>query len=545
MGLHRAAPKVHPRSEDGFTIVEALVAVTILSIAIVLSIQPVMAALRGVSDARVISVSENLAQAEVEIMRSLDYEQIGLPGRTPEGSLVETREITVEGRRYVLDLDIQYAGSVTGLSVIPQGGDGVEGTWDPGVDYKVARVTVTADGRESDPIVMETIIAPTRVGQHEGIANAKVLLAAHEPFAISRADLPMLKIHAPPAAAIRSGFAADEQVWPAIPPATYTVLTENSNGWIVHPDDVLAGFDQLVAVAGATVETTLRVYRPATFELTVLDSLSQAPVADASLTLTNLDLLTVIAYAPGEYTINNLMPDTYGVLVAAPGYIDWELVSLDIPAAYPDPRHQLTVYIEALASPTTTTTTTTIGGGGSSTSTSSTTSTTLAGSRIPVEFVVVDNRNMVVAGAIVNVTHGSDGPFGGITDKYGNIVFNLLDGERYTAVGSTSWGHGPDSDPVDVGGWIDALELSRPSGKGTMTLSGGSYAEFLYRSNSSNPWTVMPANYQDEASFVAYDSWYQVAKRCIGNGEVTGAKDVKVRSGRNRNAVVYGWCPSS
>ena len=123
MGLHRAAPKVHSRSEDGFTIIEALVAVTILSIAIVLSIQPVMAALRGVSDARVISVSENLAQAEIEVMRSLDYEQIGLPGRSPAGSLVESREITVEGRRYVLDLDIQYAGSVTGLSVIPQGGD--------------------------------------------------------------------------------------------------------------------------------------------------------------------------------------------------------------------------------------------------------------------------------------------------------------------------------------------------------------------------------------------------------------------------------------
>jgi hypothetical protein len=338
-------------------------------------------------------------------------------------------------------------------------------------------------------------------------------------------------------------LAADEQVWPAIPPATYTVLIDSANGWIIHPDDVLAGLDQLVAVAGSTVETTLRVFRPATFELTVLDSVSHAPVTDASLTLTNLDLLTATAYAPGEYTINNLMPETYGVLVTAPGYIDWELVSLNIPAAYPDPLHQLTVYIEALAPPTTTTTTT--DGSGSSSSTSSTTSTTLPGSRIPIEFVVVNNRDRVVAGASVNVTHGSDGPFSGITDKYGKIVFNLLDGESYTAVGSTSWGHGPDSDPVNVGGWIDALELSRPSGKGLMTLSGGGDAEFLYRSNSSNPWTVMPANYQNEASFASNSGWHEVAKRCIANGEVKGAKDVYVRSGRNRSATIYGWCPSS
>ncbi|MEE9206450.1 MAG: prepilin-type N-terminal cleavage/methylation domain-containing protein, partial [Acidimicrobiia bacterium] len=208
---------MRPRLDDGFTIIEALVAVTILAIGIVLSIRPVMTALQAVSDSRVISVSENLAQAEIEVIHSLNYDQIGLPGRTPEGSLVENREINVAGRRYVLDLDIQYAGSITGLSVIPQGGDGVEGSFDYGVDYKVVKVTVTADGRESDPIVMETIIAPSRVGQHEGIANAKVHLAAHEPFAVSNFDLPKLKIHAPPAAEIRSGVSADEQSWPAIP----------------------------------------------------------------------------------------------------------------------------------------------------------------------------------------------------------------------------------------------------------------------------------------------------------------------------------------
>jgi type II secretory pathway pseudopilin PulG len=556
MESRTAKPRVRPRFDDGFTIIEALVAVTILAIGIVLSIRPVMTALQAVSDSRVISVSENLAQAEMEVIHSLNYDQVGLPGRTPEGSLVENREINVSGRRYVLDLDIQYAGSVTGLSVIPQGGDGVEGSFDFGVDYKVVKVTVTADGRESDPIVMETIIAPSRVGQHEGIANAKVHIAAHEPFAVSNFDLPKLKIHAPPAAEIRSGVSADEQSWPAIPPATYTVLVDGGNGWIIHPDDVVSGLDQLVVTVGSIAETTLRVYRPATFELEVLDSISLEPVADASLTLTNLDLETAVAYTPGEYTITGLLPETYGVLVTAPGYLDWSLVSLNIPAAYPDPTHQLTVYMEAITPPTTTTTgastTTTTGGsttttsGGSTTTTSSsttTTTTTPPANRIAVEFTVVDNRNMVVAGADVEVTHPSDGLFSGITDIFGRITFNLLDGEQYTAVGSTDWGHGPDSDPVDVGGSFDALELSRPSGKGTMTLSGGTDAEFLYRASSSNPWTVMPANYTDQASFVNFGGWFEVAKRCLGNGEVEGTKSVKIASGKNRSASISGWCP--
>jgi len=516
-----------------------MVAVTVLAIAIVVSIKPVMTALQAVSDSRVISVSENLAQAEIEVIHSLNYDQVGLPGRSPEGPLVEYREITVAGRRYVLELDIQYAGSVTGLSIVPQGGDGVEGTFDFGVDYKIVKVTVTADGRESDPIVMETIVAPSRVGQHEGIANAKVNVAAHEPFAPSNFDLPEMKIHAPPAAAIRSGVAADEQHWPAIASATYTVLVDDGNGWTIHPADVIDGLDQLVVTVGSIAETTLRVYRPATFELEVLDLYTLDLIADASLTLTNLDSGTPVAYAPGEYTVTDLMPEAYGVKVTGPGYFDWTLVSLNIPAAYPDPNHQLTVYLDPIGGSTTTTT------GGSTTTTTggSTTTTTAAGNRTAIEFTVRDNTKMAVAGADVVVTHPSDGPFSGVTDIYGRISFNLLDGEGYTAVASTEWGHGPVEKTVTVNGSAVELKLKRDNSKGTMTLAGGIDAELLFRLTDSNPWTVMPANYLEKASFVGDAGWYQAAKRCLGNGEVEGITDVKVEKKKNRSTTISGWCP--
>ena len=538
MGSPPPDRRVRSRFDDGFTIIEAMVAVTVLAIAIVVSIKPVMTALQAVSDSRVISVSENLAQAEIEVIHSINYDQVGLPGRSPEGPLVEYREITVAGRRYVLELDIQYAGSVTGLSIVPQGGDGVEGTFDFGVDYKTVKVTVTADGRESDPIVMETIVAPSRVGQHEGIANAKVNVAAHEPFAPSNFDLPNMKIHAPPAAAIRSGVAADEQNWPAIAPATYTVLVDDGNGWVIHPTDIIDGLDQLVVTIGSIAETTLRVYRPATFELEVLDLYTLDSIADASLTLTNLESGTPVAYAPGEYTITDLMPEAYGVKVTGPGYFDWTLVSLNIPAAYPDPNHQLTVYLDPIGGSTTTTT------AGPTTTGGSTTTTTIApGNRSVVEYDVLDNTKMAVAGADVVVTHPSDGPFSGVTDIYGRISFNLLDGEEYTAVGSTEWGHGPIEKTHTVDGSAVELKLKRDNNKGTMTLSGGTDAELLFRLTASNPWTVMPANYQDKASFVGDAGWYQAAKRCLGNGEVEGITDVKLEKKKNRSTVISGWCP--
>lgn len=70
---------------------------------------------------RVVSVAENLAQAEIESIRALKYEDVGLPGRTPSGVLTEVRTVNVEGRAYLIEMDVEYAGSLTGLDVVPQG----------------------------------------------------------------------------------------------------------------------------------------------------------------------------------------------------------------------------------------------------------------------------------------------------------------------------------------------------------------------------------------------------------------------------------------
>ena len=221
-------------SDEGFSIIEAMVAVTVLAIAIALSIQPVVAALSQVTESRRLSVAEHLAQAELEGIRALDYEDVGIPGYSPSGVLSAARDVTVEGDVYHIEIEVGYAGSLTGLDIIDQGGDGVPGAWDPGVDYKVVEVSVTWEGR-GEPVVVQTIVAPPAIGTHEGIANARVTVAAHEPFATGTFVLPELQVHAAPAAAIRSGVRTSEQVFPAIAPATYLVELAVADGWAFTP----------------------------------------------------------------------------------------------------------------------------------------------------------------------------------------------------------------------------------------------------------------------------------------------------------------------
>lgn len=523
--------------------IESLVAVTILALAVGLTIHPVMAALDRVAEARTVSVAQNLAQGEIESIRALEYADVGIPGHTPSGVLTEERTVVVEGRTYVVETDVTYAGSLTGLDIIPQGGDGVEGTWDAGVDYKVVVVTVTAQGREQDPIVMETFIGPREIGAHEGIANARINLEPHEPFASGDFDLPFVQLHSPPEPAIRSTLRASSQVFPAIPPADYWIELVDGSGWIIHPGDVVTGLTMIEVRSGSLAEGVIRIYRPASMEVTVTDTETGAAVEGARLTLTLIETGIATVYDIGTDVVAGLIPDAYDIEVTASGYQTWTAASVNVPAGYPDPVHRLDVALSPLAPSTTTTTTpesTT-----TTTSPDGTTTTTLpSGSFESVRFTVEDSAGGRVHGATVTIDHPSRGTLTATTDDRGRAYIDLELGESFTVVASTSWGHSPDTRTflVDDDEKVD-LELGREPGSGLMRLRDGDRAEFLYRPVGTSTWTAMPANHWNDASFVDKNTNFDVAKRCLANGEVVGKKSVRIRPNQERSTNIRGWCP--
>ena len=524
-------------ADDGFTVIEALVAVTILAIAIVLTIQPVMAALGRTQDARVISVAENLAQAEVESIRALEYVDVGVPGYTPSGVLTETQDRTIENRLYTIETSVRYAGSVTGLDVIPQGGDGVEGVWDPGVDYKVVIVTVTAEGRERDPIIMETIVSPPNIGAHEGIANARVTVAAYEPFDEGEFPLPKLQIHAPPSAPIKSGEATELQVFPAIPPDTYSIEFDSAGGWVFHPEDISAGLASIEVVSGSTTDTALRVYKPATLLVTVIDDETDEPITDARVKLVHSPTATQTDYDPGEYEITGLIPDAYDIEITATGYDTFAESSVNIPEDYPDLIHELEVELNPGSEE---------GGGGDDGGDSGGDDEIGGGDGatvVAVTFTVTDNTGRPVHGATVSVVHPVTGLMTVTTNESGEGILDLEEGTVFNAEATTDWGHGPtDTDFDPESSTSVALQLTRPDEMGTYVLKGGSNAEFAYQPWGGS-WKIMPANVDDEASFVGPEGWYRATKRCLSNGDVLGTKWLYVDEDENRSTTIWGYCP--
>lgn len=558
--VHRLLGRIRS-GEGGFSMVEAMVAVTILMIAIMMSMQPLMAAMIQITDARTLTVSENLAQAEIEAIRALDYGDVGSPGYSPDGVLPRTRTETVEERDYQVDIVVTYEGSITGLSIIEQGGDGVQGSFDPGVDYKFVQVTVTPADSSSPPVVMETLVAPGNIGAHEGIASIRVTLARYEPFEPSTVPFPSLTITSSPSLPIHSGAHTEQQVFADVPEGDYVVSLDVANGWVIHPDDTAAGQQNVTATPGLLTETNLRVYRPATLVATILDAESGEAVPNARIRLVHNPSGVQTDYAPGEYAITGLMPDAYDISVSAGSYYGWSATSVNIPAGYPNLIHELVVELDPIpptttttSTTTTTTTTTTVPTSSttttvptSSTTTTSTTTTTTTtlppANTVTIKFVVKDNTGRRVHGATVEVPHPTRGMLTAVTDDRGEAYLDLDEDDRFTATASTEWGHGPDSDDFRArsGTTVD-LKLGRPRSYGTYVMRNGDRAQFLV-SETGNNWTIIPPNYQGEASFVERSGWFLVAKQCDANGSIEGATWVYVRNNKNLSVWIGGWCP--
>ena len=90
-----------------------------------------------------------LGQARIEQARSIPFAELGTVAGSPPGILAPSETITIQGIDLRVDTSVSWVGSAGGgpggasVDVVPQGGDGVEGFYDPGVDFKWLSITIT------------------------------------------------------------------------------------------------------------------------------------------------------------------------------------------------------------------------------------------------------------------------------------------------------------------------------------------------------------------------------------------------------------------
>ncbi len=524
------------RRDDGFTLVEALAALSLLSIAIILTVTPVLAGFDVLSEAKLATIASNLAQGRVEELRSLEYEEIGFPLGVPEGVLQASETVTAQNIDFIVTTDVKYFGSINaGEDVVPQGGDGVEGLPDMGIDYKEVTVTVSHHAGAVRPVVMQTIIAPPNIAAHEGKANVIVELIKEEPVTKppSPVGYPQVVLVKDTAFYPFTGSPGQTQTFAGVPAnesgATdyyyyarlgATQTSYEANGWRIHPTDIDIETDRVHMGPTETANVPVRIYRPAEILVELFDDATLLPVwVGAELTLvyegtpysfdTGDPEWTGTAFSITEIDGAPVVPGTYDMTATALGYSLETRADIVIPEDYPtDVIHEEAFYLELSTDAF-------------------------------LEVQVVDGSGTPIAGASVTIDAEFEAPFTLVTDSNGFVDYSWSYDNFDVVIDVISpHGHDPGSDFVaNINGLNSrVVTLTAPANTGVITFHEDQpyrVQYFRYRPDGGAPddWTDVSPNASGEASVTVAAGWWDVRKVCTAlrpNGNP-----------RTRNATVF------
>lgn len=97
-----------PAKNSGFSLIETLVALAVLSIFFAAIVVIFNFVTNLVGEARIRTLASALAAEKMEVIRNLDYELIGTQGGIPPGALLQNELITHNGREFLVKTNVVY-----------------------------------------------------------------------------------------------------------------------------------------------------------------------------------------------------------------------------------------------------------------------------------------------------------------------------------------------------------------------------------------------------------------------------------------------------
>lgn len=263
--------------EAGFSYIEVLVGIMILAIVAGGIAQGLAQTSSSLGRSKVETTANKLAAAELDRAHRMPYEDVGLVGGSPPGTIAATRNAVVGPITYRIVVDVQYVD------------DPALGQPKTYVNYKKVTATVTPQTNRARPVTLTTLVAPPAIG---AIAGKSTIIATvidaltDEPVtgAPVTADL-----STSPAQTRSTGsdgkvvFAGLEPsaIPPGDPKYKYRLTVGLPDPWVTHPDTVPALAQQHLT-ASQTWTTTLKVFRRATINVNLRDATTGQPITERS-----------------------------------------------------------------------------------------------------------------------------------------------------------------------------------------------------------------------------------------------------------------------
>ena len=473
-----------PRRLDdpGLSLIEVIVSVSILTIALVLTIGPTLSSLATLQGAKVIDLANSLAVGRVEQARQMSFDDVGVVGADPVGVFAASEMATSQGIEFELRTTVVWVGSnAEDAGFFGDGSDGVQGIADLGRNYKWIEVWVQPTNRTVEPIVFNTAIAPSFVPSGSDLTGiVTVEVQKFEPVGGSTSDLdwPSVVLLTETGGGQEnpvSGSATESQRFDSLVPdpagTPYrvrlgpTLADVEGSGWRIHPDDLRSFADQVFVSSGHAETMSVTVYKPVTVTVEGRSAVGSEyePISRASLILGRDGSYAVFddvdMVVPGTWFLDSfggapMLPGSYTLQIDAPGYTPFGVESIDVPSDYPSLLAQLELIRLDIA----------------------------AANTAQMTFDVVGPDGQTLRGAVVNVSADEYGPVVQTTDSGGRARFNLPVGSTPTLTAQSPHGHAEWSQELSALTSPTTVDIvmSTPSTHGLIEFVSGQNGYFQY-----------------------------------------------------------------
>lgn len=263
--------------QAGFSYIEILVGILILAIVAGGIAQGLATTSASLGTSKIDQTAVKLGTSELDRAHRMDYEDVGISGGSPPGTLAATSTTTVGSTAYKIDRDVVYVN------------DPALGQPQTYVNYKKVTVTVTPQAQRSHAYTSSTLVAPPAIGAIAGKSTIIVTVIdalTDQPIA----GAPVTADLSTSPTQTRTTGADGKVVFAGLEPSAisasdpkykYRLTVGLTDPWVTHPDSVPALAQQHVT-ASQTWTTTLKVFKRATIRANLRDAATGQLITERS-----------------------------------------------------------------------------------------------------------------------------------------------------------------------------------------------------------------------------------------------------------------------
>jgi prepilin-type N-terminal cleavage/methylation domain-containing protein len=183
-GLLRMTQKKSNKRQNGFTLIEVLIGLFVLSLSVITIYSLFQISLKVIWESKAKIIATQLANQKIEMARNLPYNSVGTVDGIPAGSIPQIENVTRNDIPFVVATTIQYiddpfdgVASGTPEDILP-------------IDYKKVRVQVSWSGRfGAQSLVFMTNISPKEIESIGGGGTLKIIVFNAQNQAVPQAQI--------------------------------------------------------------------------------------------------------------------------------------------------------------------------------------------------------------------------------------------------------------------------------------------------------------------------------------------------------------------